>query len=253
MTARPWLVAAFASAVAGCGGGAPLLHPAHTLNPGNATMGAGLSGRVALLPAEVPAGDDADEVVAGTTALEDLSVAPAVAPWAAARIGFEGSNEAGLTYAGRAIRLDGRHAFELGTPTLSVGLGGSVLMAKRPGGGPDERSVFGGGLDVPVLIGVRSTADIYALWGGIRGGFELLRGAVVSPPTTAGADPVEEEFSGHHIYAGFVAGIRVGFRHVHVALELDGAYHFAGGTIGERSLRVDQLSLTPAGALIVSF
>lgn len=216
-------------------------------------MGGGLSGRVALLPAETPEGDDADQVLAGTAALEDLAVAPAVAPWAGARIGFEGSNEAGLTYAGRAIRLDGRHAFALGTPTLSVGLGGSVVMARRPGGDSDERSVFGGGLDVPVIIGVTSTADIYSIWGGVRGGFELLRGSVSSSAGPPGSDPIEEEFSGHHVHAGFVAGLRVGFRHVHIALELDGAYHFAGGTIGERSVRVEQLSLTPAGALIVSF
>jgi hypothetical protein len=38
-----------------------------------------------------------------------------------------------------------------------------------------------------------------------------------------------------------------------VALEIDGAYHFAGGTIGERAVRIEQLSLTPAGALTVSF
>ena len=214
-------------------------------------MGGGLSGRVALLPAEVPAGEDAEQAFADATALEGLAVAPAVAPWVSGRIGFEGSNEAGLTYAGRAIRLDGRHAFKLGTPTLSVGLGGSVLVARRPGNRADERSVFGGGLDVPVIIGVTSTADIYSLWGGVRGGFELLRGAV--PGLASGSDPTEEEFSGHHLHAGFVAGLRVGFRHVHVAFEVDGAYHSAGGTIGERAVRVEQLSLTPAGALIVSF
>jgi hypothetical protein len=216
-------------------------------------MGGGLSGRVALLPAEVPVGEDAEQAFAGAAALEDLTVAPAVAPWVGGRIGFEGSNEAGLTYGGRAIRLDGRHAFKLGTPTLSVGLGGSVLAARRPGNRADERSVFGGGLDVPVIIGVTSTADIYSLWGGVRGGFELLRGAVPGPAGPPGSDPTEEAFSGHHLHAGFVAGLRVGFRHVHVAFEVDGAYHFAGGTIGERAVRVEQLSLTPAGALIVSF
>lgn len=255
MTARLWLLAGTASALAsaGCGGGAPLLHPAHTLNPGDVTMGAGMSGRVALLPPDAPTGADAPEAIAGAAALEDLTVAPAIAPWVAGRIGFEGSNEAGLTYAGRAIRLDGRHAFALGTPTLSVGLGGSVLVARRPGSSADERSVFGGGLDVPVIIGVTSTSDIYSLWGGVRGGFELLRGAIRGAPELGGDLPVEEAFSGHHVHAGFVAGIRVGFRHVHVALEVDGAYHVAGGTIGERTVRIEQLSLTPAGALIISF
>jgi hypothetical protein len=239
--------------MAGCGGGAPLLHPAHTLNPGDVSMGGGLSGRVALLEAEAPTGADAEQAAAGATSLEDLTVASAVAPWVAARIGLEGSNEGGLTYTGRAIRLDGRHAFALGTPTLSVGLGGSVVTARRPGRSADERSVFGGGLDVPVIIGVTSTSDIYSLWGGVRGGFEVLGGAVPAASSTPGAAPMEEELFGRHIYAGFVAGLRVGFRHVHVAVEIDGAYHFASGSIGERNVAFKQLSLAPAGALIVSF
>jgi hypothetical protein len=219
-------------------------------------MGAGLAGRVALLPADVPAGQDADQSLADGGRLEGLTVAPAVSPWAAARIGFEGSNEAGLTYTGRAIRLDGRHAFALGTPTLSIGLGGSVVAARRPGNRSDERSVFGGGLDVPVILGVTSTADIYSLWGGVRGGFELLRGSIARPSPfsdTPFDQGVEDAFSGRHFHAGFVAGLRVGFRHVHVALEVDGAYHFASGAIGDRQVRIEQLSLTPGGALIVSF
>lgn len=140
MTARSWPLIASALAFAGCGGGAPLLHPAHTLNPGDVAMGAGLSGRVALLPPDAPPGLDAEEAAAG---LEALTVAPAIAPWVSARIGLEGANEGGLTYSGRAVRLDGRHAFGLGTPTLSVGLGASVVSARRPGNSPDDRSVFG--------------------------------------------------------------------------------------------------------------
>jgi hypothetical protein len=246
MTARSWPLIASTLVFAGCGGGAPLLHPAHTLNPGDVAMGAGLSGRVALLPPDAPTGLDGKEAAAGAAGLEDLTIAPAVAPWVSARIGLEGANEGGLTYSGRAVRLDGRHAFGLGTPTLSVGLGASVLSARRPGNSPDDRSVFGGGLDVPVILGVTSSADIYSIWGGFRGGFEVLRGAV-----TEGS--AAKELSGRHLYAGFVAGLRVGFRHVHVALEIDGAYHFAGGTIGERAVGIEQLSLTPAGALTVSF
>jgi hypothetical protein len=257
MIVRAWLLAGAASALAlvccGCGGGAPLLHPAHTLHPGDVTMGAGMSGRVALLPADVPAGEDAEQALAGATSLEDLTVAPAIAPWVSARIGLDETNEGGLTYTGRAVRLDARHAFSLGTPTLSVGLGASAISARRPGNSPDDRSVLGGGLDVPVIIGVTSTADIYSLWGGVRGGFELFRGGIASSAGAPGADPIVEELSGRHFFAGFVAGLRVGFRHVHVGLEIDGAYHIASGSIGDRAVRIEQLSLTPGGALIVSF
>ena len=36
--------------------------------------------------------------------------------------------------------------------------------------------MYGGGVDVPVLFGWRSTSDLYALWVGPRGGLEALGG-----------------------------------------------------------------------------
>src|SRR6185369_12120360 len=101
-------VAAALTSLVGCAGGGPLLHPAHVLKPGEVQVGAGLSGQIALrvLPS----------VTAGEAELQRLTVAPGVAPWAGARVGIAGSNEAGLAYTGRSIRLDGRYAFSLGAP-----------------------------------------------------------------------------------------------------------------------------------------
>jgi len=216
----------------GCGAGAPLLHPAHVLNPGNVSAGAGLSGELSLGAASIPAD--------GST-LAQLAAAPGVAPWINARVGLVGDNEAGLTYTGRSLRLDARHAFALGTAALSVGLGGSVLAPVRPGNDVGG-SVFGGGVDVPVLFGVHSKSDLYALWIGPRGGFEALNGEVLGTHVSA-----------RHLFGGFVFGVRGGFRHVHVALELDGAYHRADGTLFGASAGASLFALTPSGALLLSF
>jgi hypothetical protein len=261
---RPALTLACAL-LAGCGGGAPLLHPAHPLPPGEISVGAGLSGQLALLPLTAPAGTTLNQ-----SSLQILTVGPGVAPWAAGRIGFEGSNEAGLTYSGRTLRLDGRHAFLFGKGgnlAISVGLGASALMAERPSsdqasGVAGSGGVFGGGADLPVLLGFRSTGDLYAIWFGPRGGFELLSGRTQFADSTG--MPELYDVSGKHFYAGLTLGARVGFRHVHLALEVNAAYHHADGSFQtsasgstpagpSTSSSVQQLSITPAGALVVNF
>src|SRR5262249_14255801 len=148
---RGGLLPAFSFFLAGCGGGVPLLHPAHVLPPGEVRVGAGLSGQVALMPLPTTTG-----TAANNAKLQQLTAAPGVAPWVGGRIGIQGDNEGGLTYSGRSLRLDGRHAFSLGAPTLSVGLGLSAISAQRPGEGKDGSSVFGGGFDVPILFGAKS-------------------------------------------------------------------------------------------------
>jgi hypothetical protein len=229
--------------LAGCGGGVPLLHPAHVLPPGEVRAGAGLSGQIALLSAPAtssPAAKNASQI-------EELAVAPAIAPWVSGRMGLEGDNEGGLTYSGRSIRLDARHAFALGGPTLSLGLGASAV---RPGRGVDGINVYGGGIDVPVLFGLKSTSDLYAIWLGPRAGIELLKGSLVDSNQGAGK---AVDVAARHVFAGFVAGVRAGFRHVHVALELDGAYHRADGWVAGATLGRNQFTLTPAGALLIDF
>jgi hypothetical protein len=237
--------------LAGCGGGAPLLHGAHVIHPGDVRVGAGLSGQLTLRklsPGADPGGQNIGK-------LGDLATAPGVAPWVGGRFGIAGDNEAGLTYTGRSVRIDVRHAFPIGqAAALSVGLGGSAVAAQRPGEGVDGSSVFGGGFDVPVLFGARSASDLYALWIGPRAGMEFLGGRVaLASPGLMDAAPVLSDVSARHFFAGFVAGIKVGFRHVHVALELDGAWHHASGSFQDVSTSLSQLTLTPAGALLISF
>lgn len=217
------------------------------LTPGKVSLGAGASGQLALRSVGTENSD--------TVRLEQATVAPGVAPWVGGRAGIDGSNEAGLTYTGRAVRVDGRHAFEFGDMALSAGAGASAIFPQRPGRGDDETRLYGGGIDVPLLFGVRTRSDFYALWIGPRAGFSIMGGSVRAVDVVA---PGEEEadareFDARHFHVGLVAGVRAGFRHLHVAVELDGAYHYAEGTLGDQSASIDQVTLTPAGALVLSF
>jgi hypothetical protein len=245
-------ITAIAVLLAGCGGGAPLLHPAHVLAPGQVMAGAGLSGQLALVPSSTAATSP------NQGSLQDLAVAPGVAPWVSGRAGIPGSNEGGLTYSGHALRVDARHAFELNRAVaISLGVGATAVLARRPGDS-DASGVYGGGADVPLLIGVRSSSDIYAFWFGPRGGFDILSGGL-----QLGQSSPVLDVSARHFYGGLVAGLRVGFRHVHVAIELDAAYHRVDGSFRpsaasttptmSTSASLQQISLTPAGALEVTF
>lgn len=240
--------AMIAAMLAGCGGGAPLLHPAHVLNPGDVALGAGVTAQFGALdppPAERP--DDR-----GPQLLDSIAVASGVSPFVAGRVGISGGFEAGLTYTGRQIRVDGRKAFPFKRWTLSIGLGGSVLLPKPLPG--DSGSVYGAGGDIPFLVGWSSSADLYALWFGPRVGFEILGGRVLENQFVAGGDDNRfDDLSGQHVYAGGLVGFRVGFRHFHAALELDVNYHFAAGSFGPEETSIENLSIAPAGAMIVSF
>ena len=73
---RVAVLALFTSATPGCGGGAPLFHPAHVLRPGKVSAGAGVSGQLALVPQSRALHGEPRS--AGR--LESLTVAPAAAP-----------------------------------------------------------------------------------------------------------------------------------------------------------------------------
>ncbi|WP_437688283.1 hypothetical protein [Sorangium sp. So ce176] len=253
---RRWAAWLLASACAGCHGGGPLLHPAHALRPGTVSFGGGLSGEMVVAgattaPPDASPGGPAAAEGAARRKLSEIAVAPGVAPWASARVGIEGDNEAGLTYTGRALRLDGRHAFPIGEAALSVGLGAAALFAGGPGS--EGSDVLGAGIDVPVLLGFRSDADLYALWFGPRLGLDLLGGQVRLPAAGAAAPGPLVDASGQHLRVGFVLGVRGGFRHVHVAVEATATYHHAEGEIAGVPVAIDQGTVVPGGGLTVTF
>lgn len=235
------------SSLVGCAGGAPLLHAAHTLPPGVVGAGVGVVGNVPALDVEPAPNDKSVEI------LEDFAVAPGVGPWLAARVGLPADNELGLTYAGRSIRLDARHAFRVGDEIyLSLGAAGSGLIPRERG--DDLGSVHGGGGDIPILLGWRSDAELYSVWGGPRAGFEILRGDIAGSELSETADPdTLIPFSGKDVWFGGLLGAKVGFRTFHVAIEVDVAYHLADGTFGELEGAIGQLTITPSGALVLTF
>ncbi len=242
-------IASLVVGLSGCAGGVPLMHPAHVLRPGEVSFGAGVSGQFKAEPEQTTAQKTPDTAA---TLLDNLAVAPGVAPWISGRVGIVHDFEGGITYTGRELRIDGRHAFPLGPLKLSVGLGGTALVPRPLPG--DAGSVSGGGADLPVLLGWSSTADLYAIWFGPRGGFEILTGHVLVDQLDPSAPDTEvANVSGKHFYVGGVAGFRVGFRYFHAALELNVEYHAAMGSFGAEDVTAHNVSVVPAGAMALSF
>jgi hypothetical protein len=255
--------------LSGCGGGLPLLHPAQTLPQGEVRAEAGFSGTVAvgglsgaLSSAQAdaaanggaPSTPGADPTFA-KGALVEAAVAPGLAPIGGARVGIGSQFEGGLVYTGRAIRADIRKAFDLAPRwALSVEAGGSAALYGHQDGGalPNVTlaQLHGWGADVPVLVGYQSDSNLYAFWTGLRAGWEHVDiSDVTSEPkdVTLGYPPVS--LSATRFWGGALVGFSVGFRHVHVAMELDAAYATITGSYNQTQVTIGGLSLAPATAL----
>jgi hypothetical protein len=270
--------------LSGCGGGAPLLHPAHTLPQGEVTFAAGTSGHFSLagLRSAENALDDAGGKGGGARsssertafaegALARFAVAPGVTPFVGGRVGLGGHNEAGFSYLGRSLRFDARHAFEWPTVALSLGIAASGALS-RAGDQPSRRlseegppdsdlvrvkltSLRGYGLELPVLFGYRSSADVVKLWAGLRVGVERDSfdiALVESPDVT-----LASEGEALRLWGGGLVGFSVGLAPIEVRVELDAAYQRVHGSLvtleGELEGDVAGLSLTPAMAISAKF
>lgn len=262
-----WLesnVALLALTLAGCGGGAPLLHSAHALAPGKTAFALGVSDRL-VLGDEKNALDAAQQRPNGAPAApgdarygQGIAVAvtegPAVAPYVSARVGIPGSNEAGLSYSGQALRADARHAFEWEHSALSAGLGitGRGLgQSSLDLPGADLDHAHGFGLDLPLLYGYRTDADLISVWAGVRGSVDQWSGNVALDERQAFALSVKR------IAAGPVLGLAVGLPPFWVAAELEVDYAHITGSLDRPGTRYDAAlsgwSARPAAALIAKF
>jgi hypothetical protein len=266
-----------------CGGGTPLLHAAHTLPADSITFAAGTSGHF-MLGDLAEAEQDLDRAAAqagGATtdaeknrfaqgALARFAVAPGVAPFVAGRAGLGNHNEAGLTYTARSLRIDGRHAFEWPHVALSIGavaIGALPRVGDRPGENVKEPqgafglrtaelvSPRGYGLELPVVFGYRSSADVVKLWTGLRAGLE--RDAFDVTVVQAPDHVVESKANATRLWAGGLVGFSIGLAPIEVRVELDAAYERAAGDLvtGESNLdvSVEGVSLTPAMAISAEF
>jgi hypothetical protein len=264
-----------AAALAGCGGGSPLLHPARTLRSGDVRAAAGVSAHVAagalgddvLAAREIAARDATGASSPGAPgaspayakgALVLASVAPGLAPFAGARVGVGHAFEGGLAYTGRGVRADLRRSFDRGSASLSIGLGLSTALYGRQEDSKlpnvDLGALRGYGADVPILVGWQSASDLYSIWLGPRGAVERV---TIEPLTsepkgvTIGAPPIALDAT--RWQAGGVVGVATGFNHVHVALEAQVAYEHVSGTYNGNAVSISGASLTPATALWWTF
>jgi hypothetical protein len=268
------LLALLGAASVGCGGGAPLLHPARTLDawkvrasggfsanfvPGS--LGSELNAARAESPPPGPMVTFPKTPTYAQGALIAAVVAPGVAPYASARVGLGQQFELGLTYTGRAARVDARHAWTWNHVSLSLGAGATYLFYGDPDGASlpniDVNSTQGFGLDVPVLVGWESRAGIVSLWAGARGGFDHAGISDTSgieypgPPSDPAGGP--SELNATRFYGGGLVGAAAGFRHVHVALEFDAAYQSISGRFFLTNATAAGLTLVPAAALWIDF
>lgn len=254
-------------ALLGCAGSSPLLHPAHTLAAGDVRAMAGLSGNAVVGPmasrirdAVNLAAANGGQPVSGTPyaegALVDTAIAPGIAPFVGARVGVGSQVEGGIAYTGRGARIDLRKAFGTGKVAFSAGGG---LRATFLGRGTEalpgvaSQGAFGYGLDVPLLVGWRSEAGLYQVWGGVRGGWDHIGIEPRSTEPVAGAPPFPGTLSANRFFVGGVVGLAIGFRHVHVALELDANFESVSGTFGGASGSVQGATLVPASAVWLDF
>jgi hypothetical protein len=250
----------------GCAGGTPLLHPARTLPLGEIRAATGFSGTVLAAGLESAVRTATNEAAAGggapgadtayaKGALAAASAGPGLAPIIAVRAGIGMQAEGGIGYTGRSARIDVRRSFDL-TPhwALSIGIGGSTALYGHQDGDPlpgvDLEHLHGFGADVPVLVGYQSDGDLYMLWLGARAGWEHVDiGDLTSEPQATVIGPAPTSLSATRYWGGGLLGAAAGFRHVHVAMEIDASYASVSGQFGGVRASVSGLVLTPAAAL----
>jgi hypothetical protein len=194
-------------------------------------------------------------------ALIAAALAHGLAPYVSARGGIGAQFEAGIIYSGRAARVDARRSWNWDDVSLSLGIGFSYIFYGNGGDSSalpyvDLNSIHGYGGDIPILIGWQSSARLFMAWAGVRGGWENATISALSstPQASAGAAPnTQVELTGTRFYAGGLAGVAAGFRHIHVALEVDASHETVSGNYVSTPVTVSGLTLAPGGALWIDF
>lgn len=285
--ARAARAAGLSLGLCACGGGAPLLHPAQPLPPDTVSFGAGVSGQFTSASTDEvidrgraaaagPLGDPTTARAYAEGALTEALLGPGISPWVAARVGLPGANEAGLTYTGRSLRLDGRHVLPLGGAwALSLGLGASAVLLHPDSSGPNDQPTAAGGAsspaefgldangwggDIPILFGYQPLDGFVDLWMGARAGFERISGELRSQLDEPAAARFDAE--GSRLWAGALAGLSLGVPPVWLRFELAGTFHRLTGEVtsggGTPELPFGELdasgwSLAPSGAILGKF
>jgi hypothetical protein len=183
------------------------------------------------------------------------AVAPGLAPFVAARVGAGNRYEGGIAYTGRGARIDMRRSFDVGQVSYSVGAGVSGAFYGHAQGSPlpgvDLASLHGYGADVPLLVGWQSDAGLYMVWGGARAGYEhdTIESLTSEPAKTTPLVPPPVGLDADRFYGGGVLGAATGFRHVHVAIEVDVYFQSIKGSYADQHASIQGVSVAPASAI----
>lgn len=244
------------------------MHPAHTLPEGITTFSGGTAANFAIgEPSDAIDAADAEPIGAFTNspseaytrgALAVAAIAPGLSPFVSGRVGLGYDAEGGLSYTGRSVRIDARYALQNENVALSVGAGGNAVLSRR-GAAPDAQvtglnldATTGWGVDVPIVFGWQSSANIVWWWTGARAGHERLRGQVAYEAPQP-ATPIDGDIDGNRTFVLGLMGLAVGFRHLHAAIEVQAGYQRAEGTLWGTDVDVEGATVSPAAALIATF
>jgi hypothetical protein len=87
-------------------------------------------------------------------------------------------------------------------------------------------------------------------WLGLRAGWEHVDiGNLTSVPGSPPAGGAPLALSATRFWGGGLLGVAVGFRHLHVAMELDASYASVTGDLAQTHASVRGVTLAPAAAL----
>jgi hypothetical protein len=88
-------------------------------------------------------------------------------------------------------------------------------------------------------------------WGGVRAGYEhdTIESLTSEPAKMTPLVPPPVGLDAERFYGGGVLGAATGFRHVHVAVEVDVYYQSVTGTFADQRASIQGLSVVPASAI----
>jgi hypothetical protein len=187
-----------------------------------------------------------------------LAARPGVAPFVRGVVGILPEVEATLRYGARDVSVGARWTFvdvrgEQGSAaTISVGGDARALLRGRLEGGVldgvDVGSSHGYGGTIPIVAAWQSDAGLLLAYAAALGGYDGIAGSL----SYSGVEGSEDAFV-RRFYATGLLGLGIGFRRVHVVMELGVERDWIHASFGARDVDVRLWSLAPAGCLSVRF
>jgi len=162
-----------------------------------------------------------------------------MAPLMAFRYGLSDRVDLGATVVGTSLHGSIRYALRLrdGIPKMTL------MAGLAPFAGPVTRadSAWRFGADAPIVLGV-DFSSLVELWIGPRLRLEHTTGSF-------GESATAQDGHATGLSIGGVVGLAIGFRHLHVLLELTTAFESWTGELAATPLKAQGIALTPAFAL----